>query len=220
MRCYRFENIEKIILHVNVALRWLFTFFCLFHFISHFLWKIKNFLSNSFFKKALLTSKFINNCFQFYQTIFQFTYSYQYQWHDLNQQELLRSMLRRVQSQVRLLENSSNSVNLIRNSEKKRRYRSKSKWYLHIINCNANILSIAMRTYHRLQCEHIIDCNANILSIAMWTYYRLQCEHIIDCNANMLSINCCASRNTQISKKRKTTYFKIFISTICPKTPS
>ena len=35
---------------------------------------------------------------------------------------------------------------------KKRRYRSESKWYLHIIDCSANILSITMRTYYRLQC--------------------------------------------------------------------
>ena len=122
---YKFESIEKIILHVNIVLRYFFTFFCLFHFILlqvlfHFSFYFIFFeKANSFFKKVSLTFKFITNCFQYYQTIFQFTYLYQYQWHDLNQQELLRSMLKRARSQARFLENSSNLVALIRNSEKK-----------------------------------------------------------------------------------------------------
>ena len=144
---------HRIMLIIYLFLIILFHFiayFISFFILCHFLWKFKNFSLNLFFKKVLLTFKLITNCFQF-------TYSYQYQWHDLDQQEVLRSMLRRARSQARLFENSLNLVNLIRNSERKENIDQK-------VN-NICILSIAMRIYYRLQCEHIIDCNANILSI-------------------------------------------------------
>ena len=135
---------------------WLFTFFWLFHFISFLfshdlffhLIKIKNSSSISFFQKASLNLSL---------SLIFFNYIKLSSYKSISMTRFKSKRIAAIMTAQRAIASKTfrkqfNFSQFNSKQRKKRRYRSESKWYLHIIDCSANILSITMRTYYRLQC--------------------------------------------------------------------
>ena len=142
---------ENHLTDVNIALRVDYSHFFDYFISSHFFFHMISFLISSrfsFFQKTSLSLSL---------SLILFNHIKLSSYKSISMTRFKSKRIAAIMTAQRAIANKTfrkqfNFSQLNSKQRKKRRYKSENRWYLHIIDCNANILSITMRTYYRLQC--------------------------------------------------------------------